>query len=369
MSEIIPFFSFKGQSAAFHKDMLNAIAQVDRKGQFILGKAVSGFEQRYAKFTRVSFCASTGSGLDAIHLSLRALGIGAGDEVIVPANTCIPTWMAVSAVGAQVVPVEPSIDTYNVDPAKIEAAITPKTKAIVPVHLYGQACDMAAIGKIARKHNLFVVEDNAQAHGAEHGGKKTGSFGDINATSFYPTKNLGAIGDGGAITTNDRKLYDRVINLRNYGSTVKNFNDEIGINSRLDEIQAAVLQVKLNKLKAWNEQRRKIAAIYLKQLGATGDIVTPVTAKHSTHVYHLFVIRTSRRDKLQEYLKKKKIETIVHYPMPPHLQKAYLGLGYTRGSFPITEEIARTVLSLPLWPGMKNSEVDRVTSTIRAFYR
>lgn len=369
MNEIIPFFSFKAQPAALHKDVLRAIAQVERNGRFILGKEVVDFERRYAKFTGVSYCAGTGNGFDAIHLSLKALRIGAGDEVIVPANTCIPTWMAVTAAGATVVPVDPLIDTYNIDPKNIEAAITPRTKAVVPVHLYGQACDMTAIGRIAADHKLSIVEDNAQGHGAEHRAKKTGSFGEINATSFYPTKNLGALGDAGAITTNDRELYDRVVRLRNYGSVVKNLNGETGINSRLDEIQAAVLQVKLRMLKSWNLQRRNIAMMYLKELKDVGDIIVPATAVACTHVYHLFVIRTSRRDELRNYLKRKKVETMVHYRVPPHLQKAYAGLGYSKGSFPVSETIADTALSLPVWPGMKNREVDRVVSTIRAFYR
>lgn len=368
MSDPIPFLSFRAQTPAFRKKVLRAMADVYEGDNFILGKKTEEFEKQYASFTGVSFCAGVGSGLDAISISLKAIGIGPNDEVIVPANTCIPTWMAVSAVGARIVPVEPDIDTYNIDPKKIRAAITKATRAIIPVHLYGQACDMTSIGKIASEHNLAIIEDNAQGHGAEHRGKRTGSFGIINATSFYPTKNLGAIGDGGAITTNDKSLYERVRMLRNYGSREKNLNDEPAGNSRLDELQAAVLTLKLAMLSKWNEQRQLLASIYLKGLKGIGDLMLPATSAGSTHVYHLFVIRTSKRDALRDHLEKLGIHTIIHYPVPPHLQKAYVNSGYRKGSFPVTESISNTVLSLPLWPGMKKAEVNRVISAIRSFY-
>jgi dTDP-4-amino-4,6-dideoxygalactose transaminase len=341
--------------------------EVYSSDKLILGKAVSDFEKSYAKFSGVPYCVGTGNGLDALYLSLKALGIGRGDEVIVPANTCIPTWMAVSNTGANVVPVEPDILSYNIDPSRITASITSATKAIIPVHLYGQACAMTSIMSIAKKHGLYVVEDNAQGHGAMHKGKMTGSFGDVNATSFYPTKNLGAIGDAGAVTTKSKKYYNQVGALRNYGSIVKNRYDVVGINSRLDELQAAVLSVKLNELTKWNEQRKALAALYVNGLKGCGDIVLPVTAKDCTHVYHLFVIRTKRRDQLRAWLAKQGIQSMIHYPVPPHLQPAY-AMDFGKGSFPITEEISDTALSLPLWPGMSRVDVGAVILAIRSFF-
>ena len=368
MNDAIPFLSFDGQSSGLRKKISSVLREVYDSNNFILGTNVEEFERRYATFSGTRYCATTGNGLDALSLSLKAIGVGVGDEVIVPANTCIPTWMAVTAARATVVPVEPDIKTYNLDATKISQAITSKTRAIIPVHLYGQACEMTSIEKIAKKHRLSIIEDNAQAHGAQHNGRSTGSFGVINATSFYPTKNLGAIGDGGAVTTNDRSLYEKVIRLRNYGSGKKNVHEFIGVNSRLDEIQAAVLSLKLADLDKANTHRQRIAELYLNGLQNVGDIELPYTAIGSTHVYHLFVVRTSRRDQLIRHLQRRGIGTMIHYPTPPHLQEAYHKLGLKKGSLPITELIADTVVSLPLWPGMSKPMVERVISSVRTFY-
>jgi len=369
MNKRIPFLSLDRQHEEIQKELRSAIDRVYASSSFILGNKVSTFEKRFASFTGVEYCIGTGNGYDAIRLSLQALDIGTGDEVIVPSNTCAPTWLAVTATGARVVPVEPDIKTYNIDPSKIEQAITSRTKAIVPVHLYGQACEMDAIMKIARRHNLFVIEDNAQSHGATFDGRRTGSFGIVNATSFYPTKNLGALGDGGAITTNDAELDERLRASRNYGSSSRNVFTEKGVNSRLDELQAAILLVKLKRLNARNSQRKVIAKAYRKELSNIDGLELPILAKNTTHVYHLFVIRTDRRDDLAEYLRKNGVDTMVHYPVPPHRQKAYADHRFKKDQFPIANEIAGTCLSLPCWPGMSASEITRISETMQRFFR
>jgi dTDP-4-amino-4,6-dideoxygalactose transaminase len=366
--EPVPFLSLKFQHGSIRQDMESAMKRVLESNWFILGNELEKFEQEYAAFSKTRFCAGVANGLDAIALSLRALGVGASDEVIVPSNTFIATWLAISAIGAKPIPVEPDIKTYNIDASKIEATITKKTKAIVPVHLYGQACEMEEIMRVANKHNLFVVEDNAQAHGAECQRKITGSFGHCNATSFYPVKNLGALGDGGAITTNDERLYQQVLRLRNYGSSKKYSNEELGMNSRLDELQAAVLSVKLKRLTEWNQQRSAIARSYESKLKGVGDLILPFTSPECSHVYHAFVVRTRQRDRLQQHLEANGIQTMIHYPVPPHLQRAYNNLGYRLGDFPIAEELAKTCLSLPLWPGMSESLVRQVTDCIIQFF-
>jgi len=306
--------------------------------------------------------------LDALHLALKSLGIGSGDEIIVPSNTYIATALAVSFVGAKPVFVEPDLNTYNLNPVFIEAAITSKTKAIIPVHLYGQSCEMEQIIKIAQKYNLYVVEDNAQSQGATYNGKLTGSWGDVNGTSFYPGKNLGALGDAGAVTTNSDLIASKIKTLRNYGSEKKYYNDVIGHNMRLDELQAAFLSIKLKYLKQWIIERKQIAAWYNETLYGVGDLVLPQIHPNATHVFHLYVIRTSKRDALQEYLTKNGIGTLIHYPVPPHLQKAYEYLGFKKGAFPITEKISESCLSLPLWPGMNQNQVDTVVMNIKQFY-
>jgi dTDP-4-amino-4,6-dideoxygalactose transaminase len=369
MNERIPFLSLGHQHHGIRKAMLTAIQRVLESNQFILGKETLAFEKKFAAFTGTKFSAATGNGLDALHLSLRALGIGKGDEVIVPSNTCQPTWLAVSMTGARCVPVEPDELTMNIDPRGIEAAITSRTKAIVPVHLYGQPCAMDKIMTIGKRHGIHIVEDNAQAHGATFKGKTTGSFGIINATSFYPTKNLGALGDAGAITTNDRGLYESIIKLRNYGTSSWSVSDEPGVNSRMDELQAAVLSVKLTKVsEKWNRIRQIIAGKYMKALGAIPEIQLPQTIKDGTHAYHLFVMRTGDRDALKKHLETKKIGTMIHYPVPPHLQKANSNLGFKRGQFPVAETISKTCLSLPVWPGLSASSVARICKEIELYF-
>lgn len=338
------------------------------KGWYILGDQVKQFEHDYANYCTTKYAVGVANGLDALIIALKTLNIGVGDEVIVPSNTYIASWLAVSYVGATPVPVEPRFETYNINPDLIESAITPKTKAIMPVHLYGQCCEMNAIMHIAQKHNLFVVEDNAQSQGATYNGKVTGSFGHINGTSFYPGKNLGAYGDAGAITTNDEQLYKRSNVIRNYGSQKKYYNEIKGINSRLDELQAGFLSIKLKHLTKWSEQRNHIAALYNQQLSGVGDVVTPVLANGATSVYHLYVIRTNKRDALQQYLNENAVGTLIHYPLPPHLQEAYQELGYKKGDFPLAETIADTCISLPMFPGLTDEQVKQVCDTIKQFY-
>ena len=338
------------------------------KGWYVLGDQVKQFEKEYADFCTTKLAVGVANGLDALIIALKTLNIGIGDEVIVPSNTYIATWLAVSYVGATPIPVEPRFETYNINPDFIEAAITSKTKAIMPVHLYGQCCEMEAIMHIAQKHNLFVVEDNAQSQGAAYNGKITGSFGHINGTSFYPGKNLGAYGDAGAITTNDEQLYHRANVIRNYGSQKKYYNEIKGINSRLDELQAGFLSIKLKHLTNWSAQRNHIASLYNQLLAGVGDVITPVLAEGATSVYHLYVIRTNKRDELQHHLKTHEVGTLIHYPLPPHLQEAYQELGYQKGDFPLAETIADTCLSLPLFPGLTDGDVNQVCNTIKQFY-
>ncbi len=364
----IPFLSFDTTNREIKKEITEAFDRFFDSQWYILGEQVGQFEQAYARFNNADHCVGISNGLDALHLCLRVLGIGPGDEVIIPANTYIATLLAVSYVGGTPVLVEPKIGTYNIDSAGIEAAITAKTKAIMPVHLYGQSCEMEEIMDIATRHGLFVVEDNAQAQGAAFNGKLTGSFGDCNGTSFYPGKNLGALGDAGAVTTNDPGYCDKLRMLRNYGSKKKYYNEAIGYNMRLDELQAAMLLVKLKYLEKWTRERQQIAGWYDSALRGIGDLVLPVVAPGATHVYHLYVIRTKSRDQLQDFLAKQGIGTLIHYPLPPHLQEAYSHLGLKKGDFPITEEIAETVLSIPLWPGMQQGNVEEVATAIRSFF-
>lgn len=364
----IPFLSFSGMHSLIRQEMLDSFAEFYDSNYYILGNKLKAFEKEYAVYNNVSHATGVSNGLDALILALRALQVGAGDEVIVPSNTYIATLLAVSHVKATPVLVEPDKATYNISPESIKAAITPKTKAILPVHLYGQACEMEAIMKIASDHNLYVVEDNAQAHGATWNGKITGSWGHINATSFYPGKNLGALGDAGAVTTNDPALSNQVVLMRNYGSEKKYFNEVIGYNMRLDELQAALLSVKLKYIDRWTAERQELARIYDLQLKDIGDLVLPVVKTGATHVYHLYVVRTKQRNSLQDHLVKDGIGTLIHYPVPPHLQKAYESMGYKQGDFPIAEEIADTCLSLPLWPGMEPAQVEQVCNSIKKFY-
>ena len=365
----IPFLNFGATHQPMKMEMMNAFEKVYDSNWFVLGEQVKTFESNYAAFNKVNHAVAVSNGLDALHIALKTLNIGPGDEVIVPSNTFIATVLAVSYVGAYPIFVEPSINSYNIDPSKIEAAITSKTKAIMPVHLYGQACEMTEIMQIAEKYNLKVIEDNAQAQGATYQNKITGSFGHINGTSFYPGKNLGALGDAGGITTNDLQLAEKAKVLSNYGTRVKYVNDEIGFNMRMDECQAAFLNVKLNYLSTWIKQRQEIAKWYNHYLSNIEGLILPFVLENATHTYHLYVVRTEKRDALMNYLSEHEIGTLIHYPIPPHLQKAYANLGFSKGDFPIAEEVADTCLSLPIWPGMKEEEVEFVAHKIKQFFQ
>ncbi len=363
----VPFLSFDPIHIPLKAEMMAAMEAVYDSNSFILGEHVKEFESSFADFCDAKYCTGVGNGLEALHIALKCLNIGPGDEVIVPANTYIASALAVSYTGAQVVFVEPDARTYNIDVRKIEEKISPKTKAIMPVHLYGQACEMDKISEIASKHKLYLIEDNAQSQGAAYKGKRTGSWGDINGTSFYPGKNLGAIGDAGAITSNSIEL-DRLAKVwRNYGSSEKYYNEVQGFNSRLDELQAAFLSVKLSRLQEWTESRQKTAAEYHRQLSSCDFLVLPHTHENATHVYHLFVITTPHRDKLQKYLSEQGIDTLIHYPVPPHLQKAYKNLNLGNGSFPISEKLACECLSLPMFAGMNDEQVSYVCEAIKKF--
>ena len=364
----IPFLNLKQLNEPFESDFERAFQEIVQSGWYVLGERVSAFESEYSIFNKVRHTIGVANGLDALILSLKALNIGFGDEVIVPSNTYIASWLAVSYVGARPVPVEPRIETYNINPELIEAAITTRTKAIMPVHLYGQICEMDEIMKIADRHNLYVVEDNAQSQGASYFGKLTGIWGHCNGTSFYPGKNLGALGDGGAVTTNDSDLARFVSVNRNYGSEKKYFNEVKGINSRLDELQASFLSIKLKQLDRDNLKRAEIARIYTESLEGVGDLVLPKLASGATSVYHLFVVRTRVRNEVQGYLDKFGIGSMIHYPVPPHLQQAYADLGFKKGDFRIAEEIADTCLSLPISPSMNISEVQEVIDVLRSYW-
>jgi dTDP-4-amino-4,6-dideoxygalactose transaminase len=357
--------------AAMHEDLRSEILAFLEtfydSNRYVLGENVERFEEEWARYCGTRHCIGVASGLDALILSMMALEIGPEDEVIVPSNTYIATWIAVSRVGATIVPVEPDPTTFNLDPHRIEKAVTPRTRAILPVHLFGRACAMDAINAVAARHGLAVVEDNAQAHGAGCGGRRTGALGTINGTSFYPTKNLGALGDAGAVTTDDSGLAERVRTLRNYGSSRKNHNDVIGINSRLDEVQAGILRIKLRHLDRWNDERRRIAGRYTDRLADVGDLVLPGESVDGGHVYHLYVIRTAHRDRLIDFLGDRDIGSAIHYPVPPHLQPAYSNLGFRRGDFPIAEALADSALSLPLYVGITEGEIDDVAAAVVDF--
>nr|WP_315254276.1 DegT/DnrJ/EryC1/StrS family aminotransferase [uncultured Duganella sp.] len=363
----VPFLDLKAINLAHADDMEAAFKRVLHSGWFIQGQEVAQFERSFAAYSGCEHAVGVANGLDAIFMLLKAYGIGPGDEVIVPSNTFIATWLAVSHCGATPVPVEPVEATYNLDPDRIAAALTPRTKAIIPVHLYGQPADMAPIMALAQQHGLNVIEDAAQAHGALYRGQRAGQLGDAAAFSFYPGKNLGALGDGGAVTTNDATLAQAVRTLGNYGSRVKYYNDVAGYNSRLDELQAALLSVKLPSLDADNAQRRAIAAYYSAQLAdLPGGIVLPQVPEWAEPVWHLYVIRHPQRDTLAKTLAAAGVGTIVHYPVPPHLQPAYASMGYKEGAFPLAEAIHREVLSLPISPAMTLDQAAEVVAALRS---
>lgn len=362
---MIPFLDMKSVYTELKPELDAAYHRVMESGWFVLGKEVEAFEAEYAAFCGVKHCVGVGNGLEALELVLRAWDLGPGDEVIVPSNTYVATWLAISAVGATIVPVEPTQGGPNIDPDRIEAAITPRTKAIMPVHLYGEPADMEAIGALAARHKLKIVEDVAQAQGARVRGRRTGALGDAGAHSFFPSKNIGAFGDGGAVTTDDGVLAERLRVLRNYGSRVKYVNLERGYNSRLDEMQAAFLRVRLAKLDEWNERRRLVAARYDDRLAGIAALGLPRVPQWAEPVWHLYVVRTKRRADLVKALEKRGIGSLIHYPIPPHLQQAYADLGLPKGSYPLAEELAETVLSLPMGPHMPLEAVDEVANVIR----
>lgn len=365
----VPFLDLKPAYAELQARIDEAVARVMRSGWFILGPEVEAFEAEFAAFCGARHCVGVANGLDALELGLRAFDVGPGDEVIVPANTYIATWLAASAVGAVPVPVEPDPATHNIDPARIEAAITPRTRVILPVHLYGQPADMDPIMAIAARHGLKVLEDVAQAQGAlyrgRHGMKRTGSLGHAGAFSFFPTKNLGATGDAGGVVTDDAAVADRIRVLRNYGSRRKYVNEVAGTNSRLDELQAAILRVKLQALDDWNGRRRAVAARYLQALSGL-PVTLPQVPDWAEPVWHIFAIATPQRQALCEALDRAGIGWIIHYPIPPHLQDAYAGLGLKRGAFPIAERLAGDVLSLPMGPHLTPEQQQAVIDCLVA---
>lgn len=364
----IPYLNLDTVNGPLLASFQELTAQIFQNSNYINGAFCKQFEQAYAAYSGTGFCTGVSNGLDALILSLTALGIGPGDEVIVPANTYIATWLAVTHSGATIIPVDCDLLTYNIDVNLIEANITSRTKAIIPVHLYGLPCDMAAIMHIAAKHNLFVVEDNAQAQGAKVNNQKTGTFGHINATSFYPGKNLGAIGDAGAVTTNNPELYNRVVELKNYGSAIKYQHNRIGYNNRLDELQAAFLSLKLSALDSYNSRRRAIALAYSSLLAGITGLVLPKVPLDSEHIYHIYSIRTNKRDELKQHLLNQGVETLIHYPTPPYMQKAYLGMGIAEGAYPNADEVAKTCLSLPIYPGLSDGDIEFIASAIITFF-
>ncbi len=365
----VPFIDLGYSYSLIDDELLNAFKKVLKSGQVVLGKEVDGFEKKYAKFSDTKYCLGVSSGLDALTLSLESLDIEKDSEVIMASNSYIATLNAAVRLGLKPVLVEPKEDTYNINPDNIGPVINSRTRAILPTHFFGQACDMDPILQIAKKNDLYVVEDNAQSQGSTYKGKKTGSFGISNATSFYPTKNIGAIGEAGAVTTNDPKIYKKISMLRNYGEESRYRNSVIGYNCRLDEVQASFLNVKLRKIDQMTKRRIRIANIYMKELNGVGDIILPKIEKDVKSVFHIFPIRTKYRNKLREYLTGKEIGTSVHYPIPPHLQKAYSYLGHEKGDFPIAERLAESSLSIPIYPEMKDTQIEFVVKQIKNYFK
>jgi dTDP-4-amino-4,6-dideoxygalactose transaminase len=364
---IVPFLDLQAPYRELKEELDAAYHRVMESGWYILGREVEAFEQEFAAYCGAKQCVGVGNGLEALHLILRALGIGPGDEVLVPSNTYIATWLAVTYAGAVPVPVEPDVRTYNLDPALIEPAITGRTKAILAVHLYGQPADMDPINTIAKRNGLRVVEDVAQAHGARYKGKRVGALGDAGGFSFYPGKNFGALGDGGAVVTNDEGLADKIRVLRNYGSRVKYQNEVKGFNSRLDELQAAFLRVKLSKLDTWNERRRSVAARYLDRLRSAPDCLLPFVPEWSEPVWHLFVVQHQEREGLQRHLADSGIGTLIHYPVPPHGSGAYADRDSAPQKLPLADMLSTRVLSLPMGPHLSAEQVNAVITAVSAY--
>lgn len=363
---MIPFLDLKATYLECKNEIDEAIKRVLDSGYYIFGDEVSAFEEKYAEYCDSKTCVGVGNGLDAITLSLKSLGISEDDEIIVPSNTYIATWLAVTHCGAKIVPVEPDMSSYNIDPELIEQAITSKTKAILAVHLYGQPAEIDTIVDIAKRYNLFVIEDAAQAHGATYKGKKIGSHGDIVTWSFYPGKNLGAFGDGGAITTNNLDLANKIRAYRNYGSHKKYYNDYIGLNSRLDPMQATILNVKLKKLDEWNARRAKIAERYSNLLDVNLYSI-PKINKNVNSAWHLYELRTKSRDSLIEYLQDKNISTLIHYPVPPHLQNAYKFLNLKKGRFKKAEILSKELISIPIGPHLSEEDQNYIIESLNNF--
>ncbi|RDU22121.1 DegT/DnrJ/EryC1/StrS family aminotransferase [Anaerosacchariphilus polymeriproducens] len=362
----IPFVSFETMHNEIKDEMIGSFQRVLEKNMFIKGEELEKFEQEYANYCGTKYCVGCGNGLDALYLILKAYDIGNGDEVIIPSNTFIATALAVSYAGAVPVLVEPENDSYLINPKLIEEKITDKTKAIIPVHLYGSIADMDEINQIAKKYSLKVIEDSAQAHGALYKGKRAGSLGDAAGFSFYPGKNLGALGDGGAVVTNDEELAEKVRALGNYGSKIKYHHILQGNNSRLDEVQAAFLRIKLHELDKWNHKRNEIASMYLDGI-QNNKIIMPKVYDEKYSVWHVFVVRTENRDEFEKYLNQNGIGTTIHYPIPIHMQESYLSLGIEEGSLPISEELAKTVISLPMYYGLKEEEINYIINIINQY--
>jgi len=360
----IPFFDLAATYQEIKAELDSVYFEVTQKSHFILGPELEKFEHDFAAYCDSRYCVGVGNGLDALVLILRALNVGPDDEVIVPSHTFIATWLAVMAVGAKPVPVDVDESTFNIDPKLVEQAITSKTKAIIPVHLYGQPADMDSLSHLIKKRGIHIIEDAAQAHGALHNGAKTGSFGIAAAFSFYPTKNLGALGDAGAIVTNDSSLNKELRALRNYGSAIKYQHDYVGVNSRLDEIQAGILHVKLKHLDRWNQQRVEIAQYYSESLQQIKAIQIPMVLKGNMPVWHLYVIKSAQRQRIIDTFTKDSIGYLIHYPQPPHLQRACSGLQISVGSLPVAEKITGEILSLPLWPQMTLAVAKKVIESI-----
>ncbi len=361
---MIKFLDLKKINNRYREEIDSRIKDILDKGWYLQGEENENFTKNFANFCGTKFALGVANGLDALNLIIKAYGFGNGDEIIVPANTYIATILAISETGCIPILVEPDIKTYNINPDSIEEKITTKTKAIMGVHLYGQAVQMEKIWKIAKKYNLKIIEDSAQAHGAIYQENRTGNLGDASGFSFYPGKNLGCMGDGGAVTTNDEELFNKIKAIANYGSDRKYHHIYKGVNSRLDEIQAAVLDVKLNHLDSDNNKRREISKYYRENI-KNSKIILPETYDEKSHVWHIFAVRTQNRDEFQKYLTEKGIQTIIHYPTPPHKQEAYKE--WNNLSFPITEEIHNTILSLPISPVMTDSEIEKVVEVVNEF--
>jgi dTDP-3-amino-3,4,6-trideoxy-alpha-D-glucose transaminase len=363
----IPFLDLKAAYLELKADLDAAYRRVMDGGWYVLGREVEALEAEFAVYCGVRHCVTVGNGLDALALVLRAAGVGAGDEVIVPGHTFIATWLAVSAVGAVPVAVDVDEGTGLMDPRVVEQAVTPRTAAVLPVHLYGQPADMGALGAVARRHGLLLVEDAAQAHGARSHGRRAGGLGHAAGFSFYPVKNLGAFGDGGAVTTDDGELAGRVRLLRNYGSRAKYQHDEAGVNSRLDELQAAFLRAKLGRLDTWNGRRARLADIYDQGLAGLPGLALPAVAPGAEPVWHLYVVRHARRDELRQHLERAGIGSLIHYPTPPHLAGAYAQRQWRGGPLPVAERLSRSVLSLPIGPHLSAADARRVAETVTGF--